>query len=102
MVTLVLVDFPLHQMAHCRIWRSISKGRERLVPHFSFEVSDGSTIFCGHDHWCGEVPFKEFFPGLYALAVDRNAFVEDYQEQSPIVLFGHLFVRDRFIADDTL
>jgi len=46
--------------------------------HFSFELGDGSTIFFWHDRWCGEVPLKEVYPGLYVLAVDRNASIADY------------------------
>ena len=61
----------------CSLWRYISKCWERLFPHFSFEVGDGSTISFWHNQWCGKGPLKELFPSLYVLVVDRNASVAD-------------------------
>ena len=67
------------------------KGVERFFPHFSFKVGDGSTIFFWHDRWCGEVPLKELFSGLYVLAMDKYASIVDSSICS-VVMFGRLFL----------
>ena len=59
----------------------ISKGWERFCPYFSFEVGDGFTISFWHNPWCCGGPLNDLFPGLYNLAVDRNAMVAKYREQ---------------------
>jgi len=87
----------------CSLWRYISKCWERFFPHFSFEVSDGSTISFWHNQWCGEGPLKELFSGLYALAMNRNAFVPDYRVQGfDNYVWTPVFVWDRFVDNDTL
>jgi len=80
----------------CSLWRYISKGWERFFPYSFFEVDDCSTISFWHNRWCGEWPLKELFPGLYALAVDRNASVTDFREQGlGGFVWAPVFVRDR-------
>jgi len=73
-----------------------------ILSSFSFEVGDGSTISFWHNRWCSEGPLKELFPGLFALAVDRNASVADYREQGfGSFVWTPVLVRDRFIDDYT-
>jgi len=83
--------------------RFISKGWGKFFPHCSFEVGDGSSIFFWHDRWCGEVPFKDLFPRLYVLVVDKNAPVAEYREQvHGNSVWASVFVRDGFVDDDSL
>ena len=52
--------------------------------------------------WCGDRPLKLLFPDLFNPAVDRNATVADYQEQgSQTFVWAPVFVKDRFIKDDS-
>jgi len=51
-ITLASVGFPLHRMALMGVaFGDIYPKVERFFPNFSFEVGDGPTIFCWHDHW---------------------------------------------------
>jgi len=51
----------------------------------------------------GERLLKDLFPGLYALALDRDASVADYRVQGPDnSICTPIFVRDRFADDDIL
>jgi len=76
---------------------------EKILSLFFLEVGDSSTISFWHNRWCGEGLLKELSPGLYALAMDRNALVADYREQGACCpVWAPFFVQDRFIDDDTL
>ena len=59
----------------CSLWRYILRCWERFFPYFSFERGDGFTISFWHNRWYGEGPLKELFPGLFALAVNKNTSV---------------------------
>jgi len=34
--------------------------------------------FFWHDQWCDDAPMRELLPALFVLAMDRDAFVDDY------------------------
>ena len=55
--------------------RGISQNVKKLSSFFSFEVGDGSTIFVCMNRWSDGAPLGEIFPTLFALAMDRDAFV---------------------------
>ena len=85
------------------LWRYISKGWRNFSPFFSFKVGDGSSIYFWHDRWCDDMPLREAFPGLFALAVNRDASISDYWDQaSGSSTWVPIFVRDGFLDDGTL
>jgi hypothetical protein len=51
--------------------RTFGRGGVYLVaiPNLFWEMDPRSDV------WCGEMPLKEAFPGLYDIACDKNSFV---------------------------
>uniref|UniRef100_A0A7C9ALA2 Reverse transcriptase domain-containing protein n=1 Tax=Opuntia streptacantha TaxID=393608 RepID=A0A7C9ALA2_OPUST len=87
----------------CSLWRHISKCWEWFLPHFYFEVGDGTTISFWQNQWNGEGLLKDLFPSLFALAQDKEAFVADYRVLgTDSSVWRPVFVRDSFADDDTL
>jgi len=52
-------------------------------------LGDGSRIRFWDDVWCGEMPLKEAFPGLYDIACDKNSLVAAH-----LILENESFQRD--------
>ena len=43
----------------------------------SFFVGNGPSVGFWKDKWCGDSPLSVSFPTLFALAIDKEAWVED-------------------------
>jgi len=57
------------------LWKNIRKGWSLFSSHTRLVLGDGSRIRFWDDVWCGEMPLKEAFPGLYDIACDKNLLV---------------------------
>jgi hypothetical protein len=57
------------------LWKNIRKGWSLFSSHSRFILGNGSRIRFWDDVWCGEMPLKEVFPGLYDIACDKNSSV---------------------------
>jgi hypothetical protein len=54
------------------LWKNIRKGWSLFNSHTRFILGNGSRIRFWDDVWCGEMPLKEAFPGLYDIACDPS------------------------------
>jgi len=57
------------------LWKNIRKGWSLFNSHTRFILGNGSRIRFWDDVWCGEMPLKKAFPGLYDIACDKNSFM---------------------------
>jgi hypothetical protein len=57
------------------LWKHIRKGWSLFSSHTRFILGNGSRIKFWDDVWCGEMPLKKDFLGLYDIACDKNLFV---------------------------
>jgi len=57
------------------LWKNIRKGWSLFSSHTRFILGNGSRIRFWDDVWCGEMPLKEAFPGLFDIVCDKNSFV---------------------------
>jgi hypothetical protein len=64
-----------HGSHRVRLWKNIRKGWSLFSSHTRFILGNGSRIRFWDDVWCGEMPLKEAFLGLYDIACDKNSFV---------------------------
>ncbi|RVX03344.1 hypothetical protein CK203_019918 [Vitis vinifera] len=52
----------------------------------SFSVGNGRRVSFWRDRWCGDAPLCESFPSLYALSIEKEAWVADVWD--PLVQGG--------------
>ena len=48
---------------------------EHFSPFLSFKVGNGERMRFWHDVWCGDLPLKVVYPGLFSIAGERDASV---------------------------
>jgi hypothetical protein len=64
-----------HESHGVGLWKNIRKGWSLFSSHTRFILGNGSRIKFWDDVWCGEMPLKKDFLGLYDIACDKNLFV---------------------------
>ncbi|RVW64393.1 LINE-1 retrotransposable element ORF2 protein [Vitis vinifera] len=65
-----------------RVWKEILKEACWCWDNFQFKVGKGTKIKFWIDHWCGNATLSHIFPQLFALAVHRNATVNEVWDSS--------------------
>ncbi|RVW70045.1 hypothetical protein CK203_059033 [Vitis vinifera] len=65
-----------------RVWKEILKEACWCWDNFQFKVGKGTKIKFWIDHWCGNAALSQIFPLLFALAVHRNATVNEVWDSS--------------------
>ena len=48
-----------------------------VTPSFGFVVGDGEKVKFWKDKWCETIPLSEAFPSLFALALNKEAWVNE-------------------------
>ncbi|RVW39954.1 putative mitochondrial protein [Vitis vinifera] len=64
------------------VWKEIWKESEWCWNNMIFKVGNGNTIRFWTDVWCSETTLSNCFPHLFAMAVQRNATVEEMWDQN--------------------
>ncbi|RVX02247.1 putative ribonuclease H protein [Vitis vinifera] len=64
------------------VWKEIWKESEWCWNNMIFKVGKGNTIRFWTDVWCSETAVSNCFPHLFAMAVQRNATVEEMWDQN--------------------
>ena len=59
------------------MWKAISKMGHLVTPFFGFVVGDGEKVRFWKDKWCETIPLCEAFLSLYALASNKEAWVNE-------------------------
>ena len=59
------------------VWKEILKEANWCWDNIQFKVGKGTKIKFWTDHWCGNAALSQIFPQLFALAVHRNATVNE-------------------------
>ena len=60
-----------------RLWKAISKMGHQVTPFVGFVVGDGEKVKFWKDKWCETIPLSEAFPSLFALASNKEAWVNE-------------------------
>ncbi|RVX23908.1 Beta-hexosaminidase 3 [Vitis vinifera] len=64
------------------VWRDILKESSWCWDNIEFKVGKGTKVSFWTDHWCGNEVLSQAFPQLFALAVQRNASVNEMWDSS--------------------
>ncbi|RVW47335.1 putative ribonuclease H protein [Vitis vinifera] len=59
------------------LWKAISKMGHQVTPFVGFVVGDGEKVKFWKDKWCETIPLSEAFPSLFALASNKEAWVNE-------------------------
>ncbi|KAJ9678729.1 hypothetical protein PVL29_020805 [Vitis rotundifolia] len=59
------------------LWKGIRMDWELVDTQISFSVGNGRRVSFWRDRWCGDSPLCETFPSLFALAVEKEAWVAE-------------------------
>ena len=59
------------------LWKAISKMGHKVTPFVGFVVGDGEKVKFWKDKWCETIPLSEVFPSLFALASNKEAWVNE-------------------------
>ncbi|KAL6331982.1 hypothetical protein AAG906_020335 [Vitis piasezkii] len=59
------------------LWKAISKMGHQVTPFVGFVVGDGEKVKFWKDKWCETIPLSEVFPSLFALASNKEAWVNE-------------------------
>ena len=59
------------------LWKAISKMGHQVTPFVGFVVGDGEKVKFWKDKWCETIPLCEAFPSLFALASNKEAWVNE-------------------------
>jgi hypothetical protein len=62
----------------------------------SDKVSDGSKVCFWHDVWCGDVPLKISYSGLFNIACSKDAWVVDNMQLQEGNIHWNDFFLDRY------
>ncbi|RVW51028.1 hypothetical protein CK203_077618 [Vitis vinifera] len=64
------------------VWKEILKEANWCWDNIGFKVGEGTKVKFWTDHWCGNAALSQNFPQLFALAVHRNATVNEVWDSS--------------------
>ena len=64
------------------VWKEILKEANWCCNNIGFKVGEGTKVKFWTDHWCGNAALSQNFPQLFALAVHRNATVNEVWDSS--------------------
>ena len=59
------------------LWKAISKLGHLVTPSFDFVVGDGKKVRFWKNKCCGTTPLCKTFPYLFALAISKEAWVNE-------------------------
>ena len=59
------------------LWKAISKMGHLVTPSVGFVVGDDEKVRFWKDKWCEIIPLWEAFPSLYALASNKEVWVNE-------------------------
>ncbi|RVW15066.1 putative ribonuclease H protein [Vitis vinifera] len=59
------------------LWKAISKMGHQVNSFVGFVVGDGEKVKFWKDKWCETIPLSEAFPSLFALASNKEAWVNE-------------------------
>ena len=59
------------------LWKEIRMDWELVDTRISFSVGNGRRVRFWRDRWCGDSPLCEFFPSLFALPIEKEAWVAE-------------------------
>ncbi|GFS31499.1 acyl-CoA N-acyltransferase with RING/FYVE/PHD-type zinc finger protein [Actinidia rufa] len=65
------------------LWKGIMKVWGDFRLNVSYQLGNGSKISFWNDDWCSQIPLRDRFPELFALATNREALVADCWVPSP-------------------
>ena len=73
----ILVKYGQEALVGVGVWKEILKETNWCWENIEFTVGNGTKIRFWTNNWCGLVVLSQSFPQLYALAVHRNATVDE-------------------------
>ena len=59
------------------LWKTISSGWSTFSRYIQFHIGDGTRVKFWHDVWCGDNPLSTYFPDLFKINNDKEAYVAD-------------------------
>ena len=59
------------------LWKAIRRGWEALGNNLVYSVGNGRRVRFWKDKWCGDDQLCSYFPSLYAISLDKEAWVAD-------------------------
>ena len=62
------------------LWKGIRMDWELVGTQISFSVGNGRRVRFWRDRWCGDSPLCESFPSLFALSIEKEAWVADVRD----------------------
>ncbi|RVX03908.1 putative ribonuclease H protein [Vitis vinifera] len=64
------------------LWKAIRRGWEAVGNNLAYAVGNGRRIRFWEDKWCGDDKLCSLFPSLYAISLDKEAWVADVWSHS--------------------
>ncbi|RVW71359.1 putative ribonuclease H protein [Vitis vinifera] len=64
------------------LWKAIRRGWEAVGNNLAYVVGNGRRIRFWEDKWCGDDKLCSLFPSLYAISLDKEAWVADVWSHS--------------------
>ena len=68
------------------LWKGIRMDWDLVGARISFSVGNGRRVSFWRDRWCGDAPLCDSFPSIYALSIEKEAWVADVWD--PLVQGG--------------
>ncbi|RVW12625.1 putative ribonuclease H protein [Vitis vinifera] len=68
------------------LWKAIRMDWDLVGERISFSVGNGRRVSFWRDRWCGDAPLCDSFPSIYALSIEKEAWVADVWD--PLVQGG--------------
>ncbi|RVW43414.1 putative ribonuclease H protein [Vitis vinifera] len=59
------------------LWKAIRMDWDLVGERISFSVGNGRRVSFWRDRWCGDAPLCDSFPSIYALSIEKEAWVAD-------------------------
>ena len=57
------------------LWKAIRRGWDVLGDNLVYSVGNGKRVRFWKDKWCGDDPLCTSFPSLFAISLDKEAWV---------------------------
>ena len=64
------------------LWKAIRRGWDALGDNLVYSVGNGRRVRFWKDKWCGDDPLCTSFPSLFAISLDKEAWVADVWSHS--------------------